>query len=38
MVLVGGLVLAVAFGIAIPRTRRLYADAELRKMRAMDQA
>lgn len=38
IVLVGGLVLAAAFGIAIPRTRRLYADAELRKMRAMDQA
>jgi len=38
LVLVGGLVLAAAFGIAIPRTRRLYADAELRKMRAMDQA
>ena len=38
VVLVGGLVLAAAFGIAIPRARRLYADAELRKMRAMDQA
>jgi hypothetical protein len=37
-VLVGGLVLAAAFGTAIPRTRRLYADAELRKMRAMDHA
>jgi len=38
VVLIGGLVLAAAFGIAIPRARRLYADAELRKMRAMDQA
>jgi hypothetical protein len=37
-VLVAGLVLAAAFGISLPRTRRLYADAELRKMRAMDQA
>jgi len=37
-VLVSGLVLALAFGASIPRTRRLYADAELRKMRAMDHA
>lgn len=37
-VLVAGLILAAAFGISLPRTRRLYADAELRKMRAMDHA
>lgn len=37
-VLVSGLVLAAVFGVSIPRTRRLYADAELRKMRAMDEA
>ena len=36
LLLVPGLVLALAFGAAIPRTRLLYADAELRKMRAMD--
>jgi hypothetical protein len=38
LLLVAGLVLAAVFGISIPRTRRLYADAELRKMRAMDEA
>jgi hypothetical protein len=38
LLLVAGLVLAAAFGVSIPRTRRLYADAELRKMRAMDHA
>ena len=38
LLLVTGLVLAVAFGISIPRTRRLFAEAELRKMRAMDRA
>ena len=37
-VLVLGLVLATVFGVSIPRTRRLYADSELRKMRAMDEA
>jgi hypothetical protein len=37
LLLVPGLVLAAVFGGSIPRTRRLYADAELRKMRAMDQ-
>jgi hypothetical protein len=37
-VLVSGLILATVFGVSIPRTRRLYADAELRKMRAMDEA
>ena len=37
-VLVSGVVLVAAFGVSIPRTRRLYADAELRKMRAMDHA
>jgi hypothetical protein len=35
---VSGLILAAVFGVSIPRTRRLYADAELRKMRAMDEA
>jgi hypothetical protein len=38
LLLVTGLVLAAVFGISLPRTRRLYADAELRKMRAMDEA
>jgi hypothetical protein len=38
LLLVSGLVLAAVFGGSIPRTRRMYADAELRKMRAMDQA
>jgi hypothetical protein len=38
LLLVSGLVLATAFGVSIPRTRRAYADAELRKMRAMDHA
>ena len=37
-VLVLGLILATVFGVSIPRTRRLYADSELRKMRAMDEA
>jgi hypothetical protein len=36
--LVAGFILAAVFGVSIPRTRRLYADAELRKMRAMDEA
>lgn len=38
LLLVTGLVLAGVFGISIPRTRRLFAEAELRRMRAMDQA
>jgi hypothetical protein len=38
LVLVPGLILATVFGVAIPRTRRIYADSELRKMRAMDEA
>jgi hypothetical protein len=33
-----GAILAGAFGAAIPRVRRAYAEAELRRMRAMDQA
>jgi len=37
-VLVSGLIVATVFGVSIPRTRRLYADSELRKMRAMDEA
>jgi hypothetical protein len=37
-VLVSGLIVATVFGVSIPRTRRLYADFELRKMRAMDEA
>jgi hypothetical protein len=37
LLLVTGLVVGAVFGISIPRTRRLYADAELRKMRAMDE-
>jgi hypothetical protein len=31
-----GTVLALAFGLQVPRVRRLYADAELRRMRALD--
>jgi hypothetical protein len=37
-VFVCGLIVATVFGVSIPRTRRLYADSELRKMRAMDEA
>ena len=31
-----GAILALAFGLQGPRVRRLYADAELRRMRAFD--
>ena len=31
-----GAILALAFGLQVPRVRRLYADAELRRMRALD--
>jgi hypothetical protein len=33
-----GVILAAAFGASLPRVRRAYAEAELRRMRAMDQA
>jgi hypothetical protein len=33
-----GAILAAAFGAALPRVRRAYAEAELRRMRAMDHA
>jgi len=33
-----GAILAAAFGLAMPRVKRAYAEAELRKMRAMDEA
>jgi hypothetical protein len=36
LLFVPGVVLAAVFGLAIPRVRRAYADAELRRMRAMD--
>ena len=38
LLLVPGAVLATAFGVALPAVRRAYAQAELRRMRAMDQA
>ena len=38
LLLVPGAVLAAAFGASLPRVRRAYAEAELRRMRAMDQA
>ena len=31
-----GTILALVFGLQVPRVRRLYADAELRRMRALD--
>lgn len=33
-----GVILAAVFGASLPRVRRAYAEAELRRMRAMDQA
>jgi hypothetical protein len=33
-----GVILAAIFGASLPRVRRAYAEAELRRMRAMDQA
>jgi hypothetical protein len=38
LLFVPGAILAGAFGAAIPRVRRAYAEAELRRMRAMDHA
>ena len=38
LLLVSGAILAAAFGLGMPRVRRAYAEAELRKMRAMDHA
>jgi hypothetical protein len=34
--LVGGVVMATVFGLGLPSARRTYADAELRRIRAMD--
>jgi hypothetical protein len=38
LLFVPGAILAGAFGASLPRVRRAYAEAELRRMRAMDQA
>jgi hypothetical protein len=38
LLFVPGVILATAFGASLPRVRRAYAEAELRRMRAMDQA
>lgn len=38
LLFVPGVILAAAFGASLPRVRRAYAEAELRRMRAMDQA
>jgi hypothetical protein len=38
LLLVPGAILAAAFGASLPRVRRAYADAELRRMRALDHA
>ncbi len=38
LLFVAGAILAAAFGASLPRVRRAYAEAELRRMRAMDHA
>lgn len=38
LLFVPGVILAAVFGASLPRVRRAYAEAELRRMRAMDQA
>ena len=38
LLFVSGVILAAVFGASLPRVRRAYAEAELRRMRAMDQA
>ena len=37
LLLVAGVVMAMVFGLGLPSARRTYADAELRRMRAMDE-
>jgi hypothetical protein len=38
LLFLSGVILAAVFGASLPRVRRAYAEAELRRMRAMDQA